>query len=233
MISTTTISSIEREAVARRACARDTHDGRSARSRHLSPSRAIIACDRARMSRRRPVGPPPHRRPSASAYRLRRLHSADRVDAAVASRRSRRTFRRSAVEFVCDAEARSRRARSDELDLMWPSTPRRSQPRRLPGRPPSTSTSSDGSMASAGRGVEAGVRVTVREERLRGGEPVPQVRLCSPVLGPLTGAEEGRQSDGDQDADDQNDHHQLDEGEALVVLPALPEAFEHGVTSLS
>src|SRR4029077_3375001 len=42
-----------------------------------------------------------------------------------------------------------------------------------------------------------------------------------------------RQSDGDQDADDQNDHHQLDEGEALVVLPALPEAFEHGVTSLS
>ncbi|HEY6678686.1 MAG TPA: hypothetical protein VI411_07265, partial [Actinomycetota bacterium] len=35
------------------------------------------------------------------------------------------------------------------------------------------------------------------------------------------------------DADDQNDHHQLDEGEALVVLPALPEALEHGVTSLS
>src|SRR5512132_171026 len=78
-----------------------------------------------------------------------------------------------------------------------------------------------------------GVPVAVREEGLGGGDAVPQVRLRRPVLRPGPGAEEGRKSDGDQDADDQNDHHQLDEGEALVLLPSLPETLEHGVTSLS
>ena len=38
------------------------------------------------------------------------------------------------------------------------------------------------------------------------------------VHDPLASAEEGRDSDGDQDGDDQNDHHQLDEGEALLAI---------------
>jgi hypothetical protein len=33
--------------------------------------------------------------------------------------------------------------------------------------------------------------------------------------------------DGDQDADDQYDHHQLDEGESVLILFALHEALEH------
>ena len=67
----------------------------------------------------------------------------------------------------------------------------------------------------------------VRVGRLRGHQGVAQARLSRSVLRPLTGTEEGRQRDGDQDADDQNDHHQLDEGETFLLICAVQEAREH------
>ena len=45
--------------------------------------------------------------------------------------------------------------------------------------------------------------------------------------GPCTSTQERRQCDGDQDADHQNDHHQLDEGKAVLILLALEIALEH------
>jgi len=67
----------------------------------------------------------------------------------------------------------------------------------------------------------------VREAGLRGRERVPEARLGRLVVRPVPGAQERRQSDGDQDADDQNDHHQLDKGEAFVLTDALRETLEH------
>src|SRR5439155_22055202 len=63
---------------------------------------------------------------------------------------------------------------------------------------------------------------------LLGGEGITQVGLGSPILSPLTSAEERRNGDGDQDGDDENDDHQLDEGETLFpVLQALRRSEEH------
>ena len=59
------------------------------------------------------------------------------------------------------------------------------------------------------------------------GDHVARVRLGSGVLTLLTLAEEGRQSDGGEDADDQNDDQELDEGETLLVLAALTQLVEH------
>src|SRR5207248_49979 len=42
------------------------------------------------------------------------------------------------------------------------------------------------------------------------------------VVGPLTGAKERRDRDGDQDGNDQHDDHELDEGEALFVALVAP-----------
>jgi hypothetical protein len=66
---------------------------------------------------------------------------------------------------------------------------------------------------------------------LRGCQPVAEVRLGRPVLSPRASAEERGQSDGDQNADDQNDHHQLDQGEALLVTTPIDEALDHGDSS--
>ena len=63
------------------------------------------------------------------------------------------------------------------------------------------------------------VRLVVHVHRLLGGQTVTQVRLSRTVLGALTSAEEGGDSNSDQDGNDQNDHHQLDEGEAFLVVP--------------
>src|SRR5262249_19094146 len=58
--------------------------------------------------------------------------------------------------------------------------------------------------------------------RLLGGQTVTEVRLRRPVLGPLTSTEEGRNRNGDQDGNDQNHNHQLNEGEAFLVVPTTP-----------
>src|SRR5437764_2495361 len=42
-------------------------------------------------------------------------------------------------------------------------------------------------------------------------------------------AEEGRQSDGGENADDQDDDQELDQGEALLVSSALAQLAEHVV----
>jgi len=73
----------------------------------------------------------------------------------------------------------------------------------------------------------------VPEARPRGREGVPEVGLRYPVLSPLTGADKRRESDGDEDADEQNDHNELDEGEALVIVAAPRGTLEHGVSFLS
>src|SRR2546430_16276504 len=60
-----------------------------------------------------------------------------------------------------------------------------------------------------------------------------EARLSRLVLRSRAGAEEGGQSNGDQDADDENDHHELDQREARLLVPALHETLEHvRVTSL-
>ena len=59
------------------------------------------------------------------------------------------------------------------------------------------------------------------------GDHVARVKLGSGILALLTLAEEGRQSDGGEDADDQNDDQELDKGETLLVLSALAELVEH------
>ena len=57
--------------------------------------------------------------------------------------------------------------------------------------------------------------------------------LASEVLTLRPLAEEGRQRDSSQDADDQDDNEQLDEREALLpVVNALAELPQHVVSSL-
>src|SRR4051812_24113778 len=96
----------------------------------------------------------------------------------------------------------------------------------------------DGDLAGAGTDVEAGragghlrrtagVRLGVGEAGLHVGDQVARVGLRGRVLTLLTLAEEGRQSNGGKDADDQNDDQELDKGETLLVLSALAELVEH------
>ncbi len=54
------------------------------------------------------------------------------------------------------------------------------------------------------------------------GQGVAQVRLGSGVLGPLAGAEEGRDGDADEDGDDHHHDHELDQCEAAFAVVALP-----------
>ena len=67
-----------------------------------------------------------------------------------------------------------------------------------------------------GRGV---VRLVVGVHRLLGGQTVTKVGLSRTVLGTLTCTQERRNGDRDQDGNDQHDHHQLNEGEALLLVP--------------
>src|SRR5207244_5646931 len=72
-------------------------------------------------------------------------------------------------------------------------------------------------------------RVRVSEDGLRRGERVADGRLRRPVLRPGPSTEERGQGDGDQDADDQNDHHQFDEGETLLAVLQLACDLAHHV----
>ena len=75
--------------------------------------------------------------------------------------------------------------------------------------------------------IRGRVGAVVRVQRLRCHQCVAKVGLSRPVLGPGASPEERWQCDGDQDADDQNDHHELDEGEPLLLLPAVHETRKH------
>src|SRR5213079_228846 len=59
------------------------------------------------------------------------------------------------------------------------------------------------------------------ERRLRRSHGVPEARLSCPILRPRPGTQERGKCDGNQDADDQNHHHQLDEGESPVLIVHL------------
>src|SRR2546421_12939942 len=80
----------------------------------------------------------------------------------------------------------------------------------------------DQSGVVAGRvGLRVGVTgLDVRDRVARGGLGTGVLRL-----GPL--AEERRQGDRGQDADDQHDDEELDQGETLLVLDALAELVQH------
>jgi hypothetical protein len=72
-----------------------------------------------------------------------------------------------------------------------------------------------------------GVRVLVDVAGLHLGDGVAGSRLGSRVLALGTLAEERGQSDRGEDADDQDDHEQLDQGEALLVARAVAQLVEH------
>ncbi len=68
------------------------------------------------------------------------------------------------------------------------------------------------------------VVLTVGVDGLGGGEAVAEARLSRLVLRPLTSTQEGRNGDGNQDRNDEHDHHQLDEGEStLISVPPGPQ----------
>ena len=54
----------------------------------------------------------------------------------------------------------------------------------------------------------------------RGEIAVAEVSLRGTILRAGPGTENGGKCDGDQDADDENDHHKLDEREARFLVPA-------------
>ena len=65
-------------------------------------------------------------------------------------------------------------------------------------------------------------------ENLGGWLTTVVARVCLDMIRARSRREEGRQSDGDQDADDQNHHHQLDEREPAVLVAHLPcDLFDH------
>ena len=61
-----------------------------------------------------------------------------------------------------------------------------------------------------------GVGLGVGEQRLLGRQSVPQVRLGGAVVGPVPRTQERRDGDGQQDADDQDDDHDLHQREATT-----------------
>ena len=72
------------------------------------------------------------------------------------------------------------------------------------------------------------VVLAVRVDGLGRRERVAERRLRRPVIGPLTGTEERRDRDRQQDGDDEHDDHELDEGEALVLtVEALAKRGKH------
>ena len=71
-------------------------------------------------------------------------------------------------------------------------------------------------VAEVGRGLALRVVLLVRVARLDLRDGVTSVRLGVGVLALLLLAQEGRQSDGGEDADDQDDDEELDEREALL-----------------
>src|SRR5258708_3515353 len=97
-----------------------------------------------------------------------------------------------------------------------------------PRPPPARAQERGGSRLDTGDASGGGVNVAllVGVVGLLGRESVAQGGLGSPVLGTLASAEEGRDGNGDQDGDDQNDDHELDEGETLLpILHALANCF--------
>src|SRR2546421_6801638 len=72
------------------------------------------------------------------------------------------------------------------------------------------------------------VRLVVDVEGLLRRQGVTDVRLRLLVLGTLTGTQEGRDGDRNKDCDDQDDHHQLDQGEPFViVVQSVADSLEH------
>src|SRR4051794_21560341 len=87
-------------------------------------------------------------------------------------------------------------------------------------------------VAELGRRVAVVVVLLVGVARLDLRDRVTTVRLGIGVLALLLLTQEGRQSDGGKDADDQNDDQELDEREALLLVDALAELPQHGEPSL-
>ena len=78
------------------------------------------------------------------------------------------------------------------------------------------------SAARSSRRRRVGVVLAVGVDGLGGGEAVAEARLSRLVLCTLTGTEEGRDGDGNQDRNDEHDHHQLDERESTLIVPVPP-----------
>src|SRR6185503_14944597 len=78
------------------------------------------------------------------------------------------------------------------------------------------------------RDVEARERLRGRVIRGRGQIAVAKVSLRGTILSAGPGTEEGGKCDGDQDADDEHHHHELDEREPGFLVPApLREGYGH------
>ena len=187
--------------------------GSCRRSPWLSaPPRATLSAVHRTPPERREAGPGARLSQSISARLAQRARGATRCRRSC-SRRCRRwcrcgCSRRAATRLIanvlplCEIAVTVNVPVADAVTETWPAAGAVRQARRAEG----------------GRRVALRVVLRVREARLDLRDEVAGIRLGRRVLALLLLAEERRESDRGENADDQNDDEKLDEREALIVL---------------